>query len=61
VIEVSERLASDIDFVRVDFLTAGEDVYVGEITNYPACGDDHYEPAHFNTFFGATWNPQYRT
>lgn len=61
VIELSERLATDIDFVRVDFLTAGEDVYVGEITNYPACGDDHYEPEHFNTFFGATWNPQYRT
>jgi hypothetical protein len=60
VIEISERLAKGIDFIRVDFLTSGETVFVGEITNYPACGDDNYEPGYFNTFFGSTWNPRYR-
>lgn len=61
VIEISETLAAGVDFIRVDFLTSGEDIYVGEITNYPSCGDDIYEPDQFNSIFGATWKPQYRT
>lgn len=60
VIELSERIGEGVDFVRVDFLTSGDEVYVGEITNYPSCGDDEYEPEYFNTFFGSTWNPRYR-
>lgn len=57
--ELSERLSRDIDFVRVDFLTSGQTIYVGELTSYPSCGEFSFFPSSYDTVFGATWKPAY--
>jgi hypothetical protein len=58
VIDLSEALASGLDFIRVDFLISKK-VYVGELTNYPTCGEFELEPKKYEEQFGSTWNPRY--
>ena len=37
-IEIAELISEGIDYLRVDFLSAGDRLFVGEITVYPASG-----------------------
>lgn len=43
-VEIAEQLASGYDFIRVDLYVIGDDVYFGELTNFPAAGWDAIEP-----------------
>jgi hypothetical protein len=59
VITLSEKLADGLDFVRVDILTSGEEVYVGELNNYPTAGDFELRPKSYERDLGSSWNPRY--
>ena len=37
-IEISEQLSHEMDYIRVDLFLIGEEVYFGEYTNYPRSG-----------------------
>jgi hypothetical protein len=54
-IEVAERLGADTDFVRVDLYSVDGRIVFGELTSFPAGGDSHFDPEHFNEEFGAHW------
>lgn len=41
---IAEKLAKPFDFIRVDLYIVGQDVYFGELTNYPGAGWDALEP-----------------
>ena len=41
-LEISNKLASQFPFVRVDFYEVGNKIYVGELTFYPASGFNAY-------------------
>lgn len=41
---IAEKLAAPFDFIRVDLYIVGNDIYFGEMTNYPGAGWDALEP-----------------
>lgn len=43
-IQLSEKLAKNIDFVRVDFYEIENEVYFGEMTFYPGSGLEPFQP-----------------
>ena len=52
-IEVSEKLAGGIDYLRVDLYNpADKRVLVGELTNYPMAGHMKFEPPDLDMQFG---------
>lgn len=51
-LELSERLAGDISFVRVDFYEINSRVYFGEMTFYPASGFEGFEPEGVDEMLG---------
>lgn len=59
VIKLSETLGIGLDFIRVDFLTSGGKVFVGELTSYVSCGDFSFDPDFYNKHFGKDWHPNY--
>lgn len=42
-IELAEKLASGMPFVRVDFLISGDEVYFGELTFFPGGGGEPFD------------------
>lgn len=54
-IRIAERLATGIDFVRVDLYALGEDVKFGELTCYPGSGMEVFVPAHWDEVMGRPW------
>jgi hypothetical protein len=55
-IELAERLAAPLDFLRVDFFVLGSRLVVGELTSYPGAGDSLVEPAAFDLELGSWWS-----
>lgn len=51
-VEISEKLAKDIPFVRTDFYSVGGYLYFGELTFYPASGFLGFLPAEYDNIFG---------
>ncbi len=52
-IEVSEKLAAGIDYLRVDLYNPrGKGVLVGELTNYPMAGQMKFAPISLDREFG---------
>ena len=51
-LELSERLAGDISFVRVDFYEINLRVYFGEMTFFPASGFEGFEPEGVDEMLG---------
>lgn len=51
-IELAERLATDIPFVRVDFYDANGHIYFGEMTFYPASGFGKFIPEEWDYKLG---------
>lgn len=51
-IELAEKLAKDIPFVRVDFYENNNKVYFGEITFFPKSGFEEFKPAIANEKLG---------
>ena len=54
-IAVAERLADDIDFIRVDLYSIGERIVFGELTACPEGGAGVFVPAEFDEDLGALW------
>ena len=41
---------------KIDFYDVDGRVVFGELTNYPAGGNDRWEPASFGTWLGSWWH-----
>jgi len=52
-IEIAEKLASDIPFVRIDFYEINGKIYFGEMTFYPGSGIEEFTPEIFDYEFGS--------
>ena len=50
---IAERLAKSFDFIRVDLYIIGDDVYFGELTNYPGAGWDSIRPKRLDFYLGS--------
>jgi hypothetical protein len=59
IIQVSEALGSDVDFVRVDLYNSSRGLLVGELTNYPTAGEGSHDPPSFDEWLGKDWAPSY--
>ena len=51
-LELAEKLATGIPFVRVDFYEVGEKIYFGEMTFYPGCGFEEFSPKDWDYTLG---------
>lgn len=51
-LELAEKLAKSIPFVRTDFYDVGGKVYFGEMTFYPASGFEKFVPDKYDSLFG---------
>ncbi|MEO7268501.1 MAG: ATP-grasp fold amidoligase family protein [Knoellia sp.] len=56
-LEVSEALSRDVDFVRVDLYELGDRIAFGELTNYPDAASRKFDPPEFNQILCADWHP----
>lgn len=54
-IQVAEALSRNLDFVRVDLYSTGEQIYVGELTMYPGAGSERFNPRQYDLIFGQQW------
>jgi hypothetical protein len=52
---MAEKLATDHDFIRVDFLVSDGRVYVGELTPYHESGMTRFEPDKMDFELGEWW------
>jgi hypothetical protein len=59
-LDVAKKLASGVDFVRVDLYETAQGVRFGELTNYPGGGIEVFSPGSLDSKLGASWNPSYR-
>lgn len=55
-VEYASLLSKNIDYARYDFICAGEKLYVGEITVYPAAGLTHYIPHTCDDLINEQWD-----
>lgn len=65
IVEIAEKLASEVDQLRVDLYVTGPEIYFGELTAYDESGFaypfpekveyDGYPPRDFDYHFGALW------
>ncbi len=51
-IELAEKLAKDIPFVRVDFYEINGKIYFGELTFYPGSGMEEFRPEEYDKILG---------
>ncbi|MBR5227165.1 MAG: glycosyl transferase [Clostridia bacterium] len=51
-IQLAEKLSKDIPFVRVDFYEVDNQIYFGELTFYPGCGFEEFEPEEWDEKLG---------
>ena len=54
-IRISEELAAETDFVRVDLYDVGGRVVFGELTSYPLGGSRRFRPESFDATVGRWW------
>jgi hypothetical protein len=54
-LEIAERLAAGVDYVRVDLYDVAGRVMFGELTTYPAAGLRGFEPASVDEELGRWW------
>jgi hypothetical protein len=53
--DLSARLSRGVDFVRCDFLMAGETVWASELTPCPMGGRQQFQPHVWMEWLGAVW------
>jgi len=51
-LEYAAKLSSDIPFVRVDLYEINKQIFFGELTLYPGCGFEEFEPDEWDTTLG---------
>lgn len=49
---LAEKLASGVNFARVDFYDTSDRLIVGEITNFPGSGNEPFYPCSWDLEFG---------
>ncbi|MEI9907906.1 MAG: ATP-grasp fold amidoligase family protein [Actinomycetota bacterium] len=54
-IDLSEKISTGIDFVRVDLYSTNQGIKFGELTNYPNAGGDFFRPKEFDYWLGSRW------
>lgn len=54
-VDLARQLSAPFDYIRVDFYSIGQQVYVGELTNYPARGRGRISPTEFDFKIGDRW------
>ena len=54
-IEISEKLAEDFDFVRVDLYEVNNKIYFGELTFCPGSGMEEFTPEEWDYKIGSYW------
>lgn len=52
-IELSEKLAKNLSFVRIDFYEVNNKIYFGEITFFPGCGLEEFIPDEWDYTLGS--------
>lgn len=52
-VELAERLARGIKFVRVDFYEIQDRIYFGELTFYPGSGMEEFSPEEYDYLLGS--------
>lgn len=52
-VQLAERLAAGLPFVRVDFYEIGGHPYFGELTLYPGNGFEEFSPEEYDKLLGA--------
>jgi hypothetical protein len=52
---IASKLASDFDFVRVDFYNIRGKIYFGELTFTPRAGEFKFKPESWDLFLGQKW------
>lgn len=55
-LDLAHALSQDFDFVRVDLYSLEGKVYFGELTHYPAAGNEPFDPRSFDYELGAYWD-----
>lgn len=58
-ISIAEKLASGVDFLRVDLYITDSGVKFGELTNYPDAGFGEFNPPALAAQLAANWIPRY--
>jgi len=58
-VELSERIARDLDAVRVDLYDLGDRIVFAELTSTPYAGDAYYLPREFDLAMGEPWVLRY--
>lgn len=51
-VELAEKLSKDIPFVRVDFYEVEGNIYFGELTFFPGCGFEAFQPEEWDYKLG---------
>lgn len=51
-VELAQTLSKDIPFVRVDFYEVDGKIYFGEMTFYPGCGFEAFQPEQWDKTLG---------
>lgn len=51
-VQIAEKLSEDFTYARIDLYSIGKKVYFGEITFYPASGNEAFIPQEYDTKFG---------
>lgn len=51
-IDLAERLAKDIPFVRIDFYEINKKIYFGEVTFFPGAGIEEFNPEKWDEIIG---------
>lgn len=54
-LEIVLNLGSGFDFVRIDLFAAGESIWFGEISPYPASGLSAFSDLKFDHWLGSQW------
>lgn len=52
-IAIAERLATGLDFLRVDFYVSNGKLYVGELTLFPGSGFEPFTPSYYDNLLGS--------
>lgn len=50
--KISKTLSKDMPFIRVDFYEVNGQIYVGELTFYPASGYERFDPEKWDSILG---------
>ena len=49
---IAEKLSKDLDFLRVDFYSIGDRIYIGELTLSPGSGFIQFNPRETDLYYG---------